>query len=150
MRGNRTDEECIHWYEDAIKAEIRITQLYEFYMESIPADYKEVLPQMVLMYFAYQNHLDYDKMALLYVNVFDYRAMFPEVVASYENTIEDFLKEQIYKGRINKNLIKLYKKYLKPEMFDEALATAYHINGQSFLLLPCDRLFLQPALKSVH
>jgi len=64
-------------------------------------------------------------MALLYVNVFDYRAMFPEVVASYENTIEDFLKEQIYKGRINKNLIKLYKKYLKPEMFDEALATAF-------------------------
>ena len=125
MRGNRKDEECIRWYEDAIKAELRITQLYEYYMESIPADYKELLPQMVLMYFAYQNHLDADKMALLYANVFDYRAMFPELAASYENTIEGFLKEQISKGKINRNLIKLYKKFLRPDMFDENLAAAF-------------------------
>ena len=125
MRGNCTGEEYVRWYEDAIKADIRITRLYEFYMASIPADYKEILPKMVMMYFAYQNHLEYDKMALLYANVFEYKALVPEVAGSYEESIEGFLKEQIKKGHINKNLIKLYKKFVTPEFLDEEIASGF-------------------------
>ena len=124
MRGNCVGEEYIRWYEDAIKEEIRITQLYEFYMASVPADYKEMLPKMVMMYFAYQNHLEYDKMALLYANVFDYRAVVPEVADSYEESVVDFLKEQIKKGHINRNLIKLYKRFITPDFVDEDIASS--------------------------
>ena len=125
MRGNKTGEEYLKWYEAAVKEEIRVTQLYEFYMASVPANYKDMLPKMVMMYFAYQNHLEYDKMALLYANVFDYRTMVPEVAVSYEETVWDFLKEQIKKGRINHNLVKLYKRFVTPERLGDELASCY-------------------------
>ncbi len=125
MLGDCVGEEYLRWYEDAVKAEIRIAKLYEYYMACVPANYKEMLPQMVMMYFAYQNHLEYDKMALLYANVNDYRALVPEVASSYDETVLDFLKEQIKKGRVNKNLIKLYKKYITPEIMDDELASSF-------------------------
>ena len=125
MRGNKTGPDVLSWYEEAVKADIRITRLYEFYMASVPSDYKDMLPKMVMMYFAYQNHLDYERMALLYANVSDYKALVPEVAVSYEATVTDFLKEQIKKGRINKNLIKLYKKYIKAEDIDASLASSF-------------------------
>ena len=125
MRGNKTGEEYLKWYEAAVKEELRITQLYEFYMASVPVNYKDMLPKMVMMYFAYQNHLEYDKMALLYANVFEYRTMVPEVADSYEENVWDFLKEQIKRGRINRNLIKLYKRFVTPQMLEGDLASAF-------------------------
>ena len=125
MRGNRTGEDVLKWYEEAVKADIRITRLYEFYMASVPLNYKEMLPKMVLMYFAYQNHLDYEHMALLYANVFEYKALVPEVAVSYEATVRDFLKEQIKRGRINQNLIKLYKRFVRIEDMDSSMASSF-------------------------
>ena len=125
MLGDCVGEEYLKWYGEAVKADIRIAKLYEYYMACVPVNYKEMLPQMVMMYFAYQNHLEYDKMALLYANVNDYRALVPEVAASYDETVVDFLKEQIKKQRVNRNLIKLYKKYITPELMDEELASNF-------------------------
>ena len=125
MRGNKTGEEYLKWYSLAVNADLRITQLYEYYMESVPSDYRDMLPKMVMMYFAYQNHLEYDRMALLYANVFEYRTMVPEVAETYEETVWDFLREQIKKGRVNKNLIKLYKRFVTPERIEEELASAF-------------------------
>lgn len=125
MRGNKTGEEYLKWYEAAVKEDLRVTQLYEYYMASVPLGYKDMLPKMVMMYFAYQNHLEYDKMALLYANVFDYKTMVPEVADSYEETVWDFLREQIKRGRINQNLVKLYKRFVTPERLEDDLASSF-------------------------
>lgn len=122
MKGNCIGKEYFTWYELAVQQEIRLTRLYEYYMMSIDLSYRGELPKMVMMYFAYQNSLDYERMAFLYANVWEHRGMFPEIALSYTEHLEDFVREQIAAGRINEHLIKLYKRILVPAVMDVKFA----------------------------
>ena len=122
MKGNCIGKEYFKWYAKAVDLELRLTRLYEYYIMSIDLDYKGELPQMVMMYFAYQNNLDYERMAFLYANVWEHRAVFPEIALSYTEHLEDFVREQISYGRINPHLIKLYKRILVPAIMDVKFA----------------------------
>lgn len=122
MKGNCIGEEYFPWYAKAVDLELRLTRLYEYYIMSIDLNYKGELPQMVMMYFAYQNNLDYERMAFLYANVWEHRGSFPEIALSYTDHLEDFVREQIAYGRINPHLIKLYKRILVPEIMDVKFA----------------------------
>lgn len=54
MKGNRTGKEYFTWYKLAVEREIRLTRLYEFYMQSMDTEQMagmEPIPKMVLMYF---------------------------------------------------------------------------------------------------
>ena len=83
VKGNKVGEEYFGWYLLGVESELRITRLYEFFMDSLPLDYDKDLPQMVMMYFAYQNDLDYRKKAFLYRNVLTRKAKYPEIAVSY-------------------------------------------------------------------
>ncbi len=122
MKGNCIGEEYFPWYAKAVDLELRLTRLYEYYIMSIDLKYKGELPQMVMMYFAYQNNLDYERMAFLYANVWEHRGSFPEIALSYTEHLEDFVREQIAYGRINSHLIKLYKRILVPAIMDVKFA----------------------------
>ena len=122
MKGNCVGKEYFQWYAKAVDMELRITRLYEYYMMSIDLDYKGELPRMVMMYFAYQNNLDYERMAFLYANVWEHRGAFPEIALSYGEHLEGFVREQIALGRINANLVKLYRRILTPEIMDVKFA----------------------------
>ncbi len=122
MKGNCIGEEYFPWYAKAVDLELRLTRLYEYYIMSIDLNYKGELPQMVMMYFAYQNNLDYERMAFLYANVWEHRGSFPEIALSYTEHLEDFVREQIAYGRINSHLIKLYKRILVPAIMDVKFA----------------------------
>lgn len=122
MKGKCSGPEYFRWYEKGVLAEIRITGLYECYMNSLDLKKKTELPKMILMYFAYQNSLDYERRAYLYANVYEYRAKYPEIAASYRESLDDFIKEQIMEENINPNLIALYQKYLISDLIDEELA----------------------------
>ena len=122
MKGNCIGKEYFPWYAKAVEMELRLTRLYEYYIMSIDLNYKGELPQMVMMYFAYQNSLDYEHMAFLYANVWEHRGSFPEIALSYTEHLEDFVREQIALGHINPHLIKLYKKILVPAIMDVKFA----------------------------
>lgn len=122
MKGKCLGPEYFKWYEKGVLAEIRITGLYECYMNSLDLKKKTELPKMILMYFAYQNSLDYERRAYLYANVYEYRAKYPEIAASYRESLDDFIKEQIIEENINPNLITLYQKYLISDLVDEEMA----------------------------
>lgn len=122
MKGNCIGKEYFIWYEKAVELELRLTRLYEYYMMSIDLNYKGELPKMVMMYFAYQNNLDYERMAFLYANVWEHRGMFPEIALSYTEHLESFVREQVAHGRINSHLVKLYKRILVPSAMDVKFA----------------------------
>lgn len=122
MKGNCIGEKYFTWYAKAVELELRLTRLYEYYIMSIDLNYKGELPQMVMMYFAYQNNLDYERMAFLYANVWEHRGSFPEIALSYTEHLEDFVREQVSYGRINSHLIKLYKRILVPAIMDVKFA----------------------------
>ncbi|MCH5274771.1 MAG: hypothetical protein J1E65_02935 [Lachnospiraceae bacterium] len=133
IKGNKVGKEYFPWYEKGVEAELRITRLYEYYMMSVDTGTMEALPRMVLMYFAYQNSLNYDLAAFLYVNIHRHREKFPELYESYRDIIEQFITEQILKGRINRDLAYLYKNLLTERMFTPEVAQA--LGGLLFMNL---------------
>ena len=52
------------WYEKGVESHLRITNLYEYYMASTDMDSVTELPKVILMYFSFQNNLDYEHSAI--------------------------------------------------------------------------------------
>ncbi len=122
IKGGKTEEKYFHWYQKGVDAQLRITNLYEYYMRSLNPEKKYKLPKMVLMYFSYQSNLNYVRMAYLYDYVMSNRESMEELYEHYRPRMEYFVLEQIQKGRINRHLAALYKKMLTPDMINESTA----------------------------
>lgn len=119
IKGGKTGEECIGWYSAGVEAQLRITNLYEYYMMSLDLDEPREIPKVALMYFSYQNNLDYEHSAYLYDYILRHRDRFGDIYETYRPRIEQFVAEQIRKGHINRYLADLYSRLLKPEMVNE-------------------------------
>ncbi|MBE5873433.1 MAG: hypothetical protein E7287_03395 [Lachnospiraceae bacterium] len=123
IKGGKAGISYYKWYEAGVEAKLRITNLYEYYMMSLDLDSPCRLPKMVLMYFSYQNNLDYVHSAYLYNYIVQNRSGMEELYESYQTRIEYFVLDQIKKEHINRHLANLYNKLLTPEMIGEDTAT---------------------------
>ncbi|MGL5260717.1 MAG: DUF5717 family protein [Lachnospiraceae bacterium] len=116
MKGDRKDAIAFSFYKLAIENQLRITKLYEFYMQSIDLIYEEEIPQIVLMYFTYKNYLDYKQCAYLYRFLHKNREKYEEIYISYQLQIERFIIKQLYAERIDECLAYLYCEIFCKEM----------------------------------
>lgn len=101
-----------------MEAQLRITNLYEHYMMSLDLDTSCKLPKQVLMYFSYQNHLNYEQAAYLYEYVLKNRDRLGDLYLTYQPRMEWFVMDQLRKEHINRHLAALYDRLLRPEMID--------------------------------
>lgn len=124
IKGNRTDAEAFVWFEKGVEAEIRITNLYEYYMMSMDLEKDWEIPKQVLLYFAYQTNLDYLHNAYLFYYVTKRERSLPEIYTNYRPRIQLFVKEQVLKGRINRHLAGLYRHFLSKDMLDGDMANS--------------------------
>ena len=122
IKGGKTAHSYFKWYRLGVEQELRITKLYEHYMMSLPKDYDETLPKIILMYFSYQSELDYRKNAFLYAYIYKRRQEQPELYISYCERIERFVLDQIRNGRINEDLAYLYKNTISARMVKADIA----------------------------
>lgn len=109
IRNHCVGSRYIEYYELGIKAELKITRLFEFYIESRQMDDMSPLPKIVLMYFGYNNSLEATYKAYLYANIINNKADNPQVYNSYMPQINSFGKEQLLLGRINEHLALIYE-----------------------------------------
>lgn len=124
IRGSKVGAEYFPWYAKGVERNLRITRLYEYYMMSVDLNSAEPLPKIIMMYFSYQNSLDYERSAYLYANVHKNRENYPELYENYRNIIEQFVTDQICKQRINKDLAYLYRNVLVPRMINGEVANS--------------------------
>lgn len=122
IAGDKKDPEYFSWYALGVKLELRITGLYEYYMETMEEWGVEKMPQIIRMYFVYNNTLDYHKRAQIYRNISDNRDSVPQVYRNYRGAIERFIVEQLGMGRIDENLAVLYERYLNRQLLNRTLA----------------------------
>lgn len=121
MKGNPVKKEFFHWYELAVEQEIRITRLYEYYMETLEGSSACELPQPVRMYFAYNNTLGERKKAFLYASIIRHKAEDPASYLNYEKNMSRFAEEALKKGRMNEDYAVLYQEFQsRPETKEEA------------------------------
>ncbi len=122
IKGNFIGAASYPWYEKAILAQARITNLYEYYMLSLDLETDVEIPKAVLLYFSFQNNLDYQRSAYLYAFLILNRTRFEEQYDLYTPRMALFTLNQIQKGHFNKDLAVLYRHFLEPSMIDEANA----------------------------
>lgn len=121
IKGGQTNQKYFFWYNRAVELGLKITGLYEYYMYSISFDFKERIPDVILMYFVYNLTLNGERLDFLYQKVIEYKKEAPNIYQLYARTIEKYVGECILKGRINNKLATVYHEVLKkivptPEM----------------------------------
>ena len=80
------------------------------------------MPQIIRMYFSYNNSLSYHKKAAIYRNISDNRESVPSVYRTSRTGIEHFITEQLELGRIDSNLAVLYERFLTRRLLTRNLA----------------------------
>ena len=99
IKGSRLDGEYFVWYERAVKAGLKIAQLYESYMITIHGKKaKEPLPKSIYLYFLHGSVLDYTKLAVLYANVILHVEETSELYGQYREKMEQFALTQLEKS----------------------------------------------------
>lgn len=124
IKGCKTDYKYFQWYQKGVEAQLRITNLYEYYMMSLDLTGKQELPKILLRYFSYQNNLDYEHSAYLYSYLVRHQEEFPDLYESFQLRIERFIIDQMQKLRINADMAELYQSMLIPGMITKETAEA--------------------------
>lgn len=113
MKGDPRKPQFFQWYELAVEQEIKITRLYEYYIETMPENYQKMLPQVIRMYFVYNNTLSDRKKAFIYANVIRNKQLDKHTYQSYQEAMTEFAKEKLLQGKINEDYAVLYQEFVK-------------------------------------
>ena len=122
LKANYVDEKFLKWFKLAIDANLHVSGIFEAYMEALPTYSIDRFPQVLTLFFKYNNDLSYDKKALLYANVILHRADDNKTYEHYESAIETFALEQLKLGRLDDNLAVCYQRLLELGVFDSEVA----------------------------
>ena len=109
MKGQPEKPEYFRWYALAVENDLRITRLYEYYIETMPEGYQQVLPQVIRMYFVYNNTLSSQKRAMVYANVIRNRNQDKGTYHSYRKAMEEFARQSLEKGKISEDYAVIYQ-----------------------------------------
>ena len=116
IRGNKLKKRYFPWYKKAVDSELRIAQLYEYYMMTIDEDsFRGPLPKVILLYFMHGNSLNYKKAAFLYANLVTYEEQAGELYLNYREQMVVFTWKQLMQRHITESLRILYKRFCQPE-----------------------------------
>lgn len=144
MKGRRSDAQFERWFRLGIDQDLRLAGLYEHYAQTAQDLNRCDLPQILRMYFSYNNTLDSDKKAALYVNILSRREEDPQSYETYLPAIERFMEEQLTEGRISDDLAQIYKTLLPRYAPEERL-----IDGLSRVLYACEIVCKNPQIRHV-
>lgn len=111
MKGEPRKQEYFRWYELAVKTELKITGLYEYYIETMSRNYQKVLPKVIRLYFGYNNTLSDKKKAFVYSNVIRNKEIDRDTYAAYKKSMEIFACEKIKEGRMNEDFAVVYQEF---------------------------------------
>ncbi len=117
IKGFKRDNKYFEWYSLGVNAQLRITELYEYYMYSVNEDRMEPLPQSLLIYFIYNSRLNDKKRAYLYANIINNQKINEDIYQLYYKRMEVFTQKQLELKKISPNMAVLYKHFkYKPSM----------------------------------
>ncbi len=125
VKGNCIDNCYFKWYEKAVESELKIAQLYEYYMASInESSFCKPLPRSVYLYFMHGNNLNDQKRSLLYANLITFEDESSEIYAHYRDEMETFAWSQLEKRHISEELRIIYKRFLEERFLNKERVNA--------------------------
>ena len=126
MKGNPRKPQYFRWFSLAVSHGLRLTRLFEYYVETMDISYQRELPKPLLMYFNYNdNTLGDTRKAFLYASVIAHKEKEPLIYESYCDSMKRFARRKIAEGKIDENYASVYQEFLfEPETIEEAEQTA--------------------------
>ena len=112
IKGYKRESKYFAWYSLGVNAQLRITELYEYYMYSANENNMEPLPQPLLIYFIYNSRLNDSKRAYLYANIIRNKKDNEHIYQLYYKRIEVFIQAQLEAKKISPNLAILYMEFM--------------------------------------
>lgn len=122
IRNEQQGARYFPWFEEGVKAHLRITDLFEYYMYAMDRDNGIVLPQAVLSYFQYENHLNASCKAFLFAYIIRHKEEIPEYYEAYEPVIREFAHAQLTCHRISADMGVIYEAVFGPEQITDTVA----------------------------
>lgn len=137
MKGNPREHQYFQWFSLAVDHGVRLTRLYEYYIETLDTSYQHELPKPLLMYFAYNNYtLGDGKKAFIYASVIGHKEQEPATYERYKEKMEEFAAKKLSEGYMNESYAALYQEFL---MEPDNTSKAKKIAGKLFTYrLYCD------------
>lgn len=115
IKGNKVGNTYFKWYEKAASREMKIAQLYEYYLMSVHEKrVNRAFPRTVFFYFMHGINLDYKSEAFLYENIILYEDLEGEIYKHYNEQMKTFAYKQLLKRRINDSLRVIYNRFINP------------------------------------
>ena len=113
IQGNKAEHKYFKWYEAAVKKELRIAQLYEYYMASLNREkIREAFPKQIYLYFIHGINLDYRRIALLYENIITYVDEENDIYKQYKEQMKAFSAEHLLKRHIDDSFRVIYNRFV--------------------------------------
>ena len=122
LKGRKKGAAYFQWYEKGVEEDVRMAGLYEYYIESMETPIEKPLPQIIRMYFSYNNTLDYKRKAFVYANVIRNKERDPKSYQSYRPAMEKFMVDQLMAGHINEDLAFLYETFVTKNILNRKMA----------------------------
>ncbi|MCR5651869.1 MAG: DUF5717 family protein [Lachnospiraceae bacterium] len=108
IRNEKTDKEYGEYFREAVERELRITNLYEYYLYTLPENHTALLPRHVLLYFGLQNNLPPILTEYVFANMIVHESEVPDLLEECRMRLSDFAVKEIYDGHIDENLAVIY------------------------------------------
>ena len=126
IRGNPRKKEYFRWFSLAVNKGLRITRLYEYFIETLDMASYVDLPRPLLLYFKYNtDSLGDAKKAYLYSGVIRRRATDPSTYGLYKVHMKEFAAKQLQQGKISPDHAVIYREFFpQPENVAEAVAVS--------------------------
>ena len=113
MKGEPRRPVYFKWFSLAVSRGLRITRLFEYYVETMDITYRRQLPKPLLMYFAYNdNSLGDARKAYVYASVIAFKEKDPKTYENYKDNLERFAYRKLREGQMDENYAILYQEFL--------------------------------------
>ena len=128
IRNEIRQEKYFSWFAKGVAKHLRLTDLFEYYMYTMDYDKVTSLPNAILSYFQYENHLNDTCKAFLYSYIIKHREENPGILQAYYTQIQEFAYRQLAHHRISPDLAILYEMLLgKEQIRDKVAADLSHV-----------------------
>lgn len=115
IRAKKKDPAYADWYKKAVDEQLRLPELYEYYMYTKGNDIEEVLEPAVLTYFAYNSKLHDKRLSYLYANIVTHKDSNREAYESYKSKIFEYALTQMRGQKNDPFLTILYNECMNEE-----------------------------------
>ena len=115
INGNRANKEYSKWISEGVKKELKITNLYEYYIYTLDVDNYNMLEKSAYKYFSYGTDTLMYNRDYFYANLVTNFSDTDEIYTKCYNDLEKYVTEELMKGNNNRHLRVIYNRILNDD-----------------------------------